>query len=55
LDTVHWHVAMQGMVNEIISTIRESRNPELKVEKFEQDGEGASERVGRTEEREQGF
>ena len=32
MDTVHWHVAIQGMVNEIISTIRESRNAELKVE-----------------------
>jgi hypothetical protein len=36
---------MQRMVNEITSTMTESRNPELKVEKFEQDGEGASERV----------
>lgn len=32
MDTVHWHVAIQGMVNEIISTMRESRNAELKVE-----------------------
>jgi len=40
LYTVHWHVAMQRMINGKTSTAWESRNPKLKAEKFGQDSGG---------------